>query len=65
MSRSRTSVAGARTAVVRDHRFERDYEIASHCDYWDFIAALVGHKQYVVPPLHKEVESKARVERIP
>ena len=33
--------------VVRDHRFERDYEIASHCDYWDFIGALVDHRQCV------------------
>ncbi len=31
--------------VVRDHRFETDYEIASHCDYWDFIAALVAHRR--------------------
>jgi hypothetical protein len=33
--------------VVRDHRFERDYEIASHCDYWDFIGALVDRRQCV------------------
>ena len=33
--------------VVRDHRFERDYEISSHCDYWDLIGALVGHRQCV------------------
>ena len=25
--------------VIRDHRFERDYEIASHSDYWDVIGA--------------------------
>ena len=31
--------------IVRDHRFQLDYEIASHCDYWDFIGALVDHKQ--------------------
>lgn len=31
--------------IVRDQRFERDYEIASHCDYWDFIGALVNHTQ--------------------
>jgi hypothetical protein len=41
--------------VVRDHRFGCDYEIASHCDYWDFIAALVDHKQYIAPALRKEV----------
>jgi hypothetical protein len=29
--------------TVRDHRFGLDYEIASHCDYWDFIGALVDH----------------------
>jgi hypothetical protein len=33
--------------VVRDHRFEREYEIASHCDYWDFIGALVDHRQCI------------------
>jgi hypothetical protein len=33
--------------VVRDHRFDHDYEIASHCDYWDFIGALVDHKQCI------------------
>jgi hypothetical protein len=33
--------------VVRDHRFRRKYEIASHCDYWDFIGALVDHRQCV------------------
>ncbi len=41
---------GARVAVidfwvvVHDQRFDTEYEIASHCDYWDFIGALVGHK---------------------
>ena len=33
--------------IVRDHRFDVDYEIASHCDYWDFIGALIDHKQYI------------------
>ena len=33
--------------VVRDHRFECDYEIASHCDYWHFIGALVDHRRCV------------------
>ena len=31
--------------VVHDHRFGLDYEIASHCDYWDFIGALVEHRR--------------------
>jgi hypothetical protein len=31
--------------VVRDHRFGLDYEIASHCDYWDLIGAIVEHRQ--------------------
>ena len=35
--------------VVHDHRFELSYQIASHCDYWDFIGALVDHHQYIVP----------------
>lgn len=33
--------------VVRDHRFGMSYEIASHSDYWDFIGALVDHRQCV------------------
>jgi hypothetical protein len=37
--------------IVRDHRFELDYEIASHYDYWNFIGALVDHKQYIALPL--------------
>jgi hypothetical protein len=37
--------------IVRDHRFGFDYEIASHYDYWDFIGALVDHKQYAAPAL--------------
>jgi hypothetical protein len=36
---------------VRDHRFELDYEIASHHDYWDFIGALVDHRQYHALPV--------------
>ena len=41
--------------VVRDHRFELDYEISSHADYWDFIGALVDHKQYVAQPIRRAV----------
>jgi hypothetical protein len=41
--------------VVRDHRFDLNYEIASHCDYWDFISALVDHKQYIAPAMEKEM----------
>lgn len=33
--------------VVRDERFGTSYEIASHCDYWDFIGALVDRRQCV------------------
>ena len=33
--------------VVCDHRFKLDYEIASHCDYSDFLGTLVNHKQAV------------------
>jgi hypothetical protein len=40
---------------VRDERFGFTYEIASHCDYWDFIGAMVNHTQcYSLTPL-KEV----------
>ncbi len=41
--------------VVRDHRFDIDYEIASHCDYWDLISALVDHKQYIGRVVEREV----------
>ena len=41
--------------VVRDERFDISYEIASHCDYWDFIGALVNHKQYVGRVVQTEV----------
>ena len=41
--------------VVRDHRFGLDYEIASHADYWDFIGALVDHRQYVAQPIGRVV----------
>jgi hypothetical protein len=41
--------------VIHDHRFELDYEIASHCDYWDFIGAVVDHRQYVALPVTREV----------
>ena len=41
--------------VVRDHRFNLDYEIASHCDYWDFIGAVVDHKQFAAQPIRREV----------
>ncbi len=33
--------------VVHDHRFDLRYEVGSHADYWDFIGALVDHRQYV------------------
>lgn len=32
--------------TVTDQRFATDYEIASHCDYWDLIGALVHHSRY-------------------
>jgi len=41
--------------VVRDHRFDLEYQIASHCDYWDFIGALVDHRQCVSLSALKEV----------
>lgn len=41
--------------VVRGHRFKLDYQIGSHCDYWDFIGALVDHVQYKALPFRKEV----------
>ncbi len=41
--------------VVRDHRFYLCYEITSHCDYWDFIGALVDHRQCLSLSVLKEV----------
>jgi len=41
--------------VVHDHRFDTDYQIASHCDYWDFIGALVDHRRCVSLQALKEV----------
>ena len=41
--------------VVSDHRFGLDYEISSHCDYWDFIGALVDHKQYIGRVVERKV----------
>ncbi len=41
--------------VVHDHRLDLDYQIASHCDYWDFIGALVDHRQCVSLQALKEV----------
>jgi hypothetical protein len=38
---------------IRDHRFGLDYEIASHHDYWDFIGALVDHRQYHALPVQR------------
>jgi hypothetical protein len=31
--------------VVHDHRLGLSYRIASHCDYWDFLGALVHRKR--------------------
>jgi hypothetical protein len=31
--------------VVRDERFDVSYQIASHADYWDFVGAIVDHRQ--------------------
>jgi hypothetical protein len=41
--------------VVHDGRLDTHYEIASHCDYWDFVGALMNHRQYASLPLQKEV----------
>ncbi len=41
--------------VVRDERLDISYEIASHCDYWDFIGALVEHRQCLSLTPLKEV----------
>lgn len=41
--------------VVHDGRFNLSYEIASHCDYWDFIGALTHHQQCISLTPLKEV----------
>ena len=30
------------SVIVHDERFDVDYEIASHCDYWGVVGAIVG-----------------------
>ncbi len=41
--------------VVRDERLDISYEIASHCDYWDFIGAVIEHRQCLSLAPLKEV----------
>jgi hypothetical protein len=41
--------------TVRDHRFDLDYEIASHSDYCGFMAALVDDRQCLSLMSSKEV----------
>lgn len=41
--------------VVTDHRFELDYALASHSDYWDFVGSVVSHVRYPSVPLAREV----------
>ena len=41
--------------VIRDHRFGIDFEISSHCEYWELIGALVDHRQYIGMVIRKEV----------
>lgn len=33
--------------TICDERFDLTYAIESHCDYWDFIGALVDHRRCV------------------
>ena len=41
--------------TVHDHRFDADYQIASHCDYWDFVGAVGEHRQCLSLAPLKEV----------
>ncbi|MDQ3913757.1 MAG: hypothetical protein M3285_01050 [Actinomycetota bacterium] len=41
--------------VVTDHRFDVDYALASHCDYWDFVGSVVSNVPYPSVPLAREV----------
>jgi hypothetical protein len=41
--------------VVQDLRLDLSYAIASHCDYWDFVGALVEHRQCLSLAALKEV----------
>ena len=45
-SKGMTQGPNGYSVTVTDERFGIDYEIASHCDYWDFVAALVHHSRY-------------------
>ena len=36
--------------VVRDHRVQLDYEIASHCDYWEFLSYFTLGLMWPVKP---------------
>ena len=42
---------GGHVVQVRDHRFNVDYELTSHCDFWDLIVALDDGKQFLRLPL--------------
>jgi len=54
-----TDIGGSGTVgywvIVHDHRLDLQYEIASHCDYWDFVGALVEHRQCLSLARLKEV----------
>ena len=39
--------------VVRDHRFGLDYEIASHCDYWEFLSYFSFGLMWPVKPFRR------------
>ncbi|MDQ3954502.1 MAG: hypothetical protein M3285_03010 [Actinomycetota bacterium] len=43
----RSTPGGFFEVLVTDHRFHTDYVLGSHCDYWDFVGALVDHRQCV------------------
>ena len=41
--------------VVHDRRLGLHYNVSSHCDYWDFVGALVDHRQCLSLAPLKEV----------
>jgi hypothetical protein len=40
--------------VVHDHRLRLSYRIGSHCDYWDFVGALIDHRKCLALPVREE-----------
>lgn len=49
------SDGGGYWLVLRDERFDLQYAIDSHADYWDFLGYFADGKQWPATPVGKEV----------